>query len=85
MAHASTPGPIAEEGAHASNETEEDKTEQAVENLRNSEAATMGGMPPVPKYSRRHHESNGKIWYLQMFEIDCIVLLHSHQVESARQ
>ena len=32
---------IAEEGAHASNETEEDKTEQAVENPRNSEAADV--------------------------------------------
>ena len=32
---------IAEEGADAGNETEEEKTEQAVENLRNSEAADL--------------------------------------------
>ena len=36
-------------------------------------------------YSRGHDKSNSYVWYLQLLEICCIVLIHGHQVENTGQ
>ena len=59
---------IAEEDAHAGNETEEEKTEQAVENPRNSEAADVKAAEALRETLFQHY-------FIIYFSIDSTIVM----------